>query len=199
MKMAKTLLLGTAAGLFAVAGAQAADMPVKAKAVEYVKICSLYGAGFYYIPGTDTCLKIGGYVRVQTETKAGASGQVYGTGGVLGSARYERASSNDINWTVRAVMSLDARTQTDYGTLRSYIRAGWNQSTPGLTGGGTTPCATVANNCLGYWDRAFIQFAGFTVGRAQSFFDLFTFGGAYTYLNVRTAGDTRAAGVDLWA
>ena len=60
MKMVKSLLLGSAAGLVAVAGAQAADLPVKAKAVEYVKICSLYGAGFYYIPGTDICMKVGG-------------------------------------------------------------------------------------------------------------------------------------------
>ena len=65
MKMVKSLLLGSAAGLVAVAGAQAADLPVKAKPVEYVKICTLYGAGFYYIPGTDICLKIGGYVRYQ--------------------------------------------------------------------------------------------------------------------------------------
>jgi hypothetical protein len=64
MKMVKSLLLGTAAGFVAVAGAQAADMPVKAKPVQYVKICSLYGDAFYYIPGTDTCLKLGGYVRV---------------------------------------------------------------------------------------------------------------------------------------
>src|SRR5260370_27836193 len=63
MKMVKSLLLGTAAGLVAVAGAQAADMPVKAAPVQYVKICTLYGDGFYYIPGTDICLKIGGYVR----------------------------------------------------------------------------------------------------------------------------------------
>ncbi|TAK49077.1 MAG: hypothetical protein EPO23_06460, partial [Xanthobacteraceae bacterium] len=48
MKMIKSLLLGSAAGLVAIAGAQAADLPVKAKAVEYVKVCSLYGAGFYY-------------------------------------------------------------------------------------------------------------------------------------------------------
>jgi Porin subfamily len=64
MNSVKTLLLGTAAGLVAVAGAQAADMPVKAAPVQYVKICSLYGDGFYYIPGTDTCLKLGGYLRV---------------------------------------------------------------------------------------------------------------------------------------
>ena len=66
MKMVKSLILGSAAGLIAMSGAQAADLPVKAKAVEYVRICSLYGAGFYYIPGTDTCIKIGGYVRAET-------------------------------------------------------------------------------------------------------------------------------------
>src|SRR3972149_11419346 len=66
MKMVKSLLLGTAAGLVAMVGAQAADLPVKAKPVQYVKICSLYGAGYYYIPGTDTCLKVGGWVRLQT-------------------------------------------------------------------------------------------------------------------------------------
>jgi Porin subfamily len=54
MKMVKSLILGSAAGLIAMSGAQAADLPVKAKAVEYVRICSLYGAGFFYIPGTDT-------------------------------------------------------------------------------------------------------------------------------------------------
>ena len=64
MSTIKSLLLGSAAGLIAVAGAQAADMPVKAKPVLYVKICTLYGDGFYYIPGTDTCLKMGGYLRV---------------------------------------------------------------------------------------------------------------------------------------
>ena len=63
MKMVKSLLLGSAAGLVVVAGTQAADLPVKAKPVEYVKICTLYGEGFYYIPGTDICLKVGGYIR----------------------------------------------------------------------------------------------------------------------------------------
>jgi hypothetical protein len=66
MKMVKSLLLGTAAGFVAVAGAQAADMPVKGAAVQYVKICSLYGDGFYYLPGTDICVKVGGYVRMQS-------------------------------------------------------------------------------------------------------------------------------------
>src|SRR5579872_3785821 len=65
MKMVKSLVLGSAATLVAMGGAQAADLPVKAKAVEYVKVCSLYGAGFWYIPGTDTCIKLGGYLRAE--------------------------------------------------------------------------------------------------------------------------------------
>ena len=74
MKMVKSLILGSAAGLIAMSGAQAADLPVKAKAVEYVRICSLYGAGFFYIPGTDTCIKLGGYLRVDTTF----NGSIYG-------------------------------------------------------------------------------------------------------------------------
>ena len=58
----------------AIGGAQAADLPVKAKAVEYVRICSLYGAGFFYIPGTDTCIKIGGYLRADITFNGGAHG-----------------------------------------------------------------------------------------------------------------------------
>ncbi len=193
MKLGKSLLLGTAAGMIAVSGANAADMVVKAKPVLYVKICSLYGDGFYYIPGTDTCIKIGGYYRLQTEWNAGASGQAIGSGPVMAPlARFTRDLTNDINYTSRAVVSFDVRNQTEYGTLRSYIRAGWSVSTPGLTNAGT-------GGANAYWDRAFIQFAGFTVGRAQSFFDLFTYGGQYSYLNTRTAGDTGASGATVWA
>ena len=65
MRMGKRLLLGSAAALVATGGAQAADLPVKAQPVQFVKICSLYGAGFYYVPGTDMCLKIGGWVRAE--------------------------------------------------------------------------------------------------------------------------------------
>ena len=92
MNTVKTLLLGTAAGLVAVAGAQAADMPVKAAPVQYVKICSLYGDGFYYIPGTDTCLKLGGYLRVQAEYNAGAGGVPIGaqTGTEAAQGRFTR-------------------------------------------------------------------------------------------------------------
>ncbi len=37
-------------------------------AVEYVKVCSLYGAGFHYYPGTDVCINEGSSdARQQTE------------------------------------------------------------------------------------------------------------------------------------
>src|SRR5215467_5275426 len=192
MKMVKSALLGTAAGLVAVAGAQAADMPVKAAPVQYVKICSLYGDGFYYIPGTDTCLKMGGYVRVQGEYNAGAGGNVIGTIGVEdGQARFTRDLTNDLNYRVRGAISWDVRQQTEYGTLRTYIRFGAENTTPATSGAGTA---------FGpFWDRAFMQFAGFTVGRTQSFFDLFTYGGGMSYHSVGVSGDTGAAGLTVWA
>ena len=61
----KSLLFGSAAALVAVSGARAADAVVVAEPepVEYVRICDAYGAGFFYIPGTETCLKVSGYVR----------------------------------------------------------------------------------------------------------------------------------------
>ena len=57
----KTLLLSSAAAFAVVGGAQAADLSV-AEPVDYVKVCDAFGAGYWYIPGTDTCLKIGGLV-----------------------------------------------------------------------------------------------------------------------------------------
>ena len=193
MHRAKSLFLGTAAALVAMTGAQAADMPVKAQPVQYVKICSLYGDGFYYIPGTDTCLKMGGYLRVQAEYNAGNGGVIDGfnTGGMAGQARFTRDATNDINYRVRAAISWDVRQQTEYGTLRTYMRFGASNQTPPTTGGGSTFSP--------FWDRAFLQFAGFTVGRSQSFFDLVTYGGGYSIHNVRVSGDTGASGQNLWA
>jgi hypothetical protein len=189
MKMVKSLLLGSAAGIVAVAGAQAADLPVKAKPVEYVKVCSLYGAGFFYIPGTDTCIKLGGAVRVQAEFNTGAGGVPVGFGSntEAGQGNFQRSLTNDTNFRTRIYFSVDARQQTEYGTLRSYVRFGVQQTTPADTIGGSV-----------YWDRAFIQFAGFTVGRTVSFYDANTFADV-AYNNPRTTFDSGANGVTVWA
>src|SRR3954471_18255831 len=65
----KSMLLGSAAVLVAVSGARAADavVMVEPEPVEYVRVCDVYGAGYFYIPGTETCLKIGGYVRMRIQ------------------------------------------------------------------------------------------------------------------------------------
>ena len=133
MKTIKGLFLGSAAGLLAMGGAQAADLPVKAKAVEYVKICSLYGAGFYYMPGTDTCLKIGGYVRAEMGV-----GQVRGTGGTVlyGDTGLRTRSNDQFFMRGRANINFDTRQQTEYGLLRTYINLDVLMSTsnPGAPG-----------------------------------------------------------------
>src|SRR5665647_1516355 len=127
MKMVKSLLLGTAAGLVAMSGAQAADLPVKAKPVQYVKICSLYGAGFYYIPGTDTCLKVGGWVRAEYNINSNGSFNPWKSG-TFTRTMAENTLRN------RGIVTLDARSQTEYGTLRSYIAGGFqtNNGADGL-------------------------------------------------------------------
>src|SRR5882724_3219645 len=183
MKMVKSLLLGSAAGLVAVAGAQAADLPVKAKPVEYVKICSIYGAGFFYIPGTDTCIKIGGWVRAEADFNAGGSHTAYISGG---GGRNNRIDTADVQWRSRFVTSFDIRTQTEYGTLRAYTRAGF-QWTTNEDGIGTY-----------YVERTFIQFAGFTVGRSQSYFDFYANAMYYTGY-IGGPSSTGAAGMNVMA
>jgi hypothetical protein len=171
MKALKSLLLGSAAGLVAVAGSQAAELPVKAAPVEYVKICSLYGDGFFYIPGTDTCLKIGGYVRWDADVGAGGNHTPYITAG--GGFQDRSINTNDYQMRTRFQISADARTQTDYGTLRAYIRMGAEETTNATDGGAGTF----------YIERGFIQFAGFTAGKTQSYLDffqgVFSYGGYY--------------------
>ena len=186
MKMVKSLLLGTAAGLVAVAGAQAADLPVKAKPVEYVKICSLYGVGFYYIPGTDVCLKVGGWARFET---------AYGYNGSLTSEWWanntQNRSTNDNPWRVKGNISLDARSPTEYGTVRSYVDVGVSTSQNGL---GNGPGGNVtSDDFANYANRWFIQWAGFTAGRSMSFFDFYSIG-ANQYGYVGASSDTGDGG-----
>jgi len=162
MKMVKSLLLGGAAGVVAVAGAQAADLPVKAKPVEYVKVCSLYGAGFFYIPGTDICIKIGGYVRNQHYW--GYSASTATATPFFGSGLNTRSTADDNLYTIRfrTILSVDTRQQTDFGTLRTYLTVGWTQDFPNQTSSQL------------YANRAFIQFAGFTFGKATSYYDIYS-------------------------
>jgi len=170
MNMVKSLLLGSAAGIVAVAGAQAADLPVKAKPVEYVKICSAYGAGFYYIPGTDICLRVGGYVWSEFEVNNLGAGSGDVTSGSIGGDHIRNRNDDWTSFRVRFDMVFDARTNTEYGTLRSYASVGW-QWTTNLDGFQQQQLPASTGNYAWYYDRAFIQFAGLTFGYVGSFFD----------------------------
>jgi hypothetical protein len=183
MKMVKNLLLGTAAGLVAVAGAEAADLPVKAKPVEYVKICSVYGEGFFYIPGTDTCIKFGGFVR-QNFNFGQASGSFSGRE-LGGTGRDNPIDQN--SWVMQStfVTSVDVRTQTEYGTLRAFTRAGFRVESENYDYG------------TYYVERAFIQLGGWTIGRATSFFDYLA--GAFFYQASFPIGSVSAGGRMLGA
>jgi hypothetical protein len=124
-----------------------------------VKICSLYGAGFYYIPGTDMCIKIGGWVRA--EYAYGDNGNI--TNGPFPGNANNRSTSNS-TWRARGYITADARNQTDYGTVRGYIAVGLSTSDVGLNNAGNQFSA----------NRAFVQWAGFTFGLAQSFYDFYS-------------------------
>jgi len=108
----KSLLLGSAAALFAVTGARAADAVIipEPEAVEYVRVCDAYGAGYFYIPGTETCLKISGYVRFEGR---------YDSINYDDNTRYDDASYADLY--TKAYVSLTASSETEYGTLTSFI------------------------------------------------------------------------------
>src|ERR1700750_2576082 len=121
MKPVRTLLLlSSAAGLVAVPGAKAADLPVKAKAIEYVKVCSLYGAGFWYIPGTDTCIRIGGYVRADVTFNCSSA---HCAAAWYGDSRPRKPFFDDYVARSRMVLQIDTRTATEYGVVRTFAHA----------------------------------------------------------------------------
>ncbi len=177
MKLVKSLLLGSAAAIAAVAGADAADLPTKkAAVVNYVKICDAYGSGFFYIPGTDSCVRLGGYVRAEYQYVPGQA--VYQLGVPATPAPTLPApglfiqpadAQSSTGFEVRGRIDVDARTPTDLGTARTFIR---------LRGANTSGVrnATIVNNAYyGFSDAsttgltvesALVQWAGFTFGIA---------------------------------
>ncbi|WP_114184192.1 porin [Microvirga aerophila] len=144
MTPVRTLLLGSVA--IAGTAVQAADLPTKTAApVDYVRICSTHGVGFFYIPGTETCLRVGGRVRAE---------YLY--------VEPTDRSQDAVGFRARGRINIDTRTATAYGTLRSYIRMEITRSSGAYTGGDITTSSNIA--------QAFIQFGGLTAGRTVSFF-----------------------------
>ena len=176
----KSLLYGSAAVLVstgASTGAMAADLPVAAEPVEYVRVCDAFGKGFFYIPGTDTCLKIDGYVRIEARIN-------------------ETFDDNDDGYETRARARIrfDARNETDLGLLRSMISF---YQTLG-PGGNSTSGYDLTYSSPVTLDDAFITLSNdmgqLTVGKTSSFFDFF---GGYTHTG--TGGHDQTASQTLFA
>jgi hypothetical protein len=129
----KTLLLGSAAAFVVVGGAQAADLTI-AEPVDYVRVCDAFGTGYWYIPGTTTCLKIGGEVTFDINfhsldtTLNGNHRDVetLGTGtGLAGDfddgAQYGTDHAARWDFVTGAKVSVDARSQSDWGEVVGHV------------------------------------------------------------------------------
>ena len=147
----KSLLIGSAAALAAVSGAHAADAIVAAEPepLEYVRVCDAFGTGFFYIPGTETCLKFQGYVRFQTDFGRDKSG------------------TSDWDSFTRAQFEVDTRTDTELGALRGFI--GFRGNADGGTAGAVAGTGNTGSGV--FVDQAFIELGGLKVGKFYSWWD----------------------------
>jgi len=155
----KSLLLGSAAALIAVSGARAADAVVVAEPepAEYVKICDVYGAGYFYIPGTETCLRIGGYVRYDI-----GAGKVNGLTDVKD--RSDPGSLNDTFYKhARFALKTWTGQETELGTLKTYTETRFNWETQ--VDNANYAVAAGRGVSLNF---AWIQLGGFRVGKDES-------------------------------
>ncbi len=164
----KSLILGSAAALVAVTGARAADAVIaEPEPVEYVRVCDMFGTGFYYIPGTETCFRIDGYVWYQ-----------------IGTTHVNGGTNEEWQKSTRVRLNFDARSETEWGTLRGFIRvqATWNAQNQngtvfGAAGAGAS-ASTAAANQIGLFsyggdgnatiDQAIIELGGLRMGYTES-------------------------------
>jgi len=151
----KSLLLGSAAALAVVSGAQAADAIVAAEPepVEYVRVCDAYGTGYFYIPGTETCLLIDGYVRFQVDV-----------GHEVGSTFASGRHGSDWDAFTRAQLQFTAKSDTEYGTLTGLMALRTNADSPNDDGDRGSGRDT-------FIDVAYIDIAGFRAGFFYSWWD----------------------------
>jgi hypothetical protein len=137
-----------------------------------VRICSLYGAGFFYIPGTDTCIKLGGYLRVDTTFNGGIYDQPSWSGDFGQQNRYRDYFSS----RSRMALTVDTRTATEYGVVRTFGQGdfqfnNFGNNNPNNAFAFPGGASNALNNPGGGYvavEMVFIQFAGFTFGKSAS-------------------------------
>ncbi|MER8567824.1 porin [Mesorhizobium sp. M0924] len=169
----KSLLLGSAAALIAVSGARAADAVVVAEPepAEYVKICDVYGAGYFYIPGTETCLRIGGYARYDI-----GAGDVGSFDGAKSFDHKDGDEQDTFFKNTRFTLKTWTGQETELGTLKTYTETRFNFGNRNNYGGFSTsgdPIGNPAGNKNVSLNFAWIQLGGLRVGKDESAFDTF--------------------------
>jgi hypothetical protein len=181
----KTLLLGSAAAFAVVGGAQAADLSV-AEPVDYVRVCDAFGVGYWYIPGTDTCLKIGGYVQFDVSFHSAVDVDAgYGS------------HSSTWEFGTEASIQVTAKSMTEYGPWTGFveIRAKSNNNDP--TNAWNNNIVSGNGPRLAYLDSAWLQLGMLLVGRTGSVYD---YGGGFTFDGSSFDSDSAADQVRLsWA
>lgn len=197
MGLFKNILLGSGAAVVSAAAAQAADLPVKKAApVEYVRVCDAYGAGFFFIPGTDTCLRISGRLRADYAVvgkgdiysalgnSTSGSGFIYALNtstGVVGSTSVAPRpvngapvvaipadAQNITGWEARARIGFDVRTNTAWGVVQAVGQLRMARTTGILQGTGAGEAGSTSAGVT--LEAAYVRFAGFTFGAARDNF-----------------------------
>jgi hypothetical protein len=199
MTLMKSLLLGSAAGIVAIASAQAADLPTRkgAPAAEYVKICSITVNGKpvvgWTLPGSDTCFKLSGYLTGQVEggnlkvgqetiytpgTASPISGGGVGTQTttpIRGTGATGATGRTEFGYNTRLNFGFDAVSNTAYGPLVAHAEMQFENGN-----GYGNDVGNPLGGSAAYLNLAYVTWAGITAGKAPSFYS-FTGGGAAWY------------------
>ncbi|WP_319531043.1 porin [uncultured Cohaesibacter sp.] len=170
----KSLILGSAAAIVAAGAAQAADLPV-AEPVDYVKVCDAYGAGYFFIPGTDTCLSIRG------EVTFGMSSH----GWKESASDPERADAL-LDFYTESTVTFQAMEETEYGTLTAHIEVDIDQN-------GTTEGGEENGDVNG--DKVWLSLGGFYAGLTDSVVN-YNAGNTYDDFGM-DLGDVQAIGYSM--
>ncbi|PJR08327.1 porin [Sinorhizobium meliloti] len=148
-----SLLLGSAAALSVASGAQGADAVVAAEPgpVEYVRVCDAFGTGYFYIPGTETCLRVSGYLRFQTS---------FGPDEVNSRQGWGSQGTSDWDSFSRAQLVVTSKSETEFGTLTGVFAGEFSADNDSDAGD------SVINV-----DQAYIQLGGLKAGFFYGWWD----------------------------
>jgi hypothetical protein len=169
MTLIKSILLGTAAGMVVVSGAaQAADLPTRkaAPAQDYVKICNVAGQAGFIIPGSDTCLKISGFVLALYSGGNIKNQYILNDAGTAYTTINPSSGRDALDMSARSALSIDTALNTAYGPLVTSFQFRGN------TGSATNGVNNAAGSGFAI-DHGYIQWAGITAGYKGSFYDVF--------------------------